>query len=423
MMTRRAFALGTVAGLVAPRLAARQQDDANYDENKVPPYTLPPLLTMADGRQVRTRADWTARRNELLDLFATHMYGSTPRGLPAFEVQVVEAPAPALDGRAWRQQLRLDWQGKAALDVLVFRPRHERPVPVFIGLNYFGNHAVHADPAIRLSERWMRSSADNFIVNHRATERTRGTMARRWPLELIIEQGCAVMTAYYGDLAPDDPALVHDGVAKLADGLLADIPREQRWGAIGMWAWGLSQMRSAATSLPGIDARRAAVIGHSRLGKAALWAGVQDEQFAMVVSNDSGCGGAALSRRLYGETIDRLTRSFPHWFCPRLSTYGKREAEMPVDQHQLLALVAPRVLHVASAIEDRWADPRGEFLATQAADDAWRLLGSAGLGVARMPDVDRPVGKTVRYHVRRGGHDITHYDWTQYLATVKAELT
>lgn len=423
MLGRRAFALSLPGLAAAVSSRAQEPSEANYDERLVPAYTLPPVLRHADGRRVRRREEWPARRTELIDLFASHMYGRTPPGMPRFTVHDVETPVAALDGRAWRQQVRLEWEGGTHADLLVFRPRHERPVPVFVGLNYFGNHAVHPDPAIRLSDRWMRASEPAFIVNHRATERTRGTMARRWPLSHIVEQGCAVVTAYYGDFAPDDPSLVADGIARLADGRQEGIPAEERWGAIGMWAWGLSQMREAAAALPGIDPRRAVVIGHSRLGKAALWAGAQDERFAMVVSNDSGEAGASLSRRMYGETIARITRSFPHWFCRRLATYAERVPELPVDQHQLLALVAPRVLHVASAIEDRWADPRGEFLATRAADEAWRFLGARGLGVDRMPGVGRVVGARVRYHVREGGHDITQYDWSQYLETVRGELT
>ena len=321
------------------------------------------------------------------------------------------------------------WEGRASVDVLVYRPRHDRKVPVFIGLNYFGNHAVDPDPAIRLSTRWMRTSEANGIVNHRATEASRGTMARRWPIDLVIARDCAVMTAYYGDLAPDDPAVVRQGIAPLADGRQDRIPEAERWGAIGMWAWGLSQMRHAAGRMPGLDAGRSIVIGHSRLGKAALWAGVQDEGFAMVVSNDSGCGGAALSRRIYGETIGGITSSFPHWFCRTLSTYGGRESAMPVDQHQLLALVAPRALHVASAIDDRWADPRGEFLATQAADEVWRLHGVRGLGVTEMPPVDTAGGRACalphphrwsRHHaLRLGAVPGDREDGTQVIAELQ----
>jgi hypothetical protein len=420
-ISRRTFSALVASALGSTVLRARQ-DEANYDEARVPRYTLPPLLTFADGTRVRTEADWQVRRAELLNAFATHMYGRTPRGLPAFAVREVEAPTPTLDGRAWRQQVRLEWGNGVSLDALVFRPRHGRPVPVFIGLNYFGNHAVHPDPAIRLSDRWMRASDANAIVDHRATERSRGTMARRWPLDLIIERDCAVMTAYYGDLAPDDPSVVGDGVARLAAPLIGDVRPDERWGAIGMWAWGLSQMRQAAAAIPGLDPRRAFVIGHSRLGKAALWAGAQDEGFAMVVSNDSGETGAALARRMYGESLARITRSFPHWFCPKLAGYADRVPDLPVDQHQLLALVAPRVLHVASAVEDRWADPRGEFLAAHAADEVWRLLGTPGLGTSAMPGIGPAVGRRLRYHIRAGGHDITPIDWTQYLETVKAEL-
>jgi hypothetical protein len=423
MLTRRAFATSTFLGLLGVSGLQAQPDDANYDESRVPAYTLPPILAAPNGRPITSPQEWPARRAALLRLFETHMYGRTPIGLPAFTVETIEGPVTVLGGRAWRQQLRLNWQGRASLDVLIYRPRHERSVPVFIGLNFAGNHAVDPDPAIPLSTRWMRASEPNGIVNHRATERSRGTAASRWPVDLIIERDCAVMTAYYGDLAPDDPAVVNDGIAPLADRLQAAIPVTERWGAIGMWAWGLSQMRRAAEKLPGLDAKRAAVIGHSRLGKAALWAGAQDESFAMVVSNDSGEGGAALSRRMYGETIARITRSFPHWFCPTLATYAERVPELPVDQHQLLALMAPRVLHVASAVDDRWADPRGEFLATQAADEVWRLLGVRGLDASQMPAVERPVGARVRYHVRSGGHDITRYDWAQYLDTAIRELT
>jgi hypothetical protein len=422
MLNRRDFATATLATLFASARVRVQDAEANYDEARVPPYTLPPILVGTDGTTIRTKAAWLPRRAELLDLFAAHMYGRTPAGLPTAEVSAVDAPVAVLDGRAWRQQWRLEWGGKASVDVLVYRPRHDRQVPVFIGLNYYGNHAVDPDPAIRLSTQWMRASEANGIVNHRATEKSRGTTAGRWPIDLVIARDCAVMTAYYGDLAPDDPAVVRQGIAPLADGRQDGIPEAERWGAIGMWAWGLSQMRAAGGRMPGLDAGRSIVIGHSRLGKAALWAGVQDEAFAMVVSNDSGCAGAALSRRIYGETIGRITSSFPHWFCPKLSTYSGREAAMPVDQHQLLALVAPRALHVASAIDDRWADPRGEFLATQAADEVWRLHGLRGLGATEMPAVNTPVGSRVRYHVRTGGHDINRYDWEQYLDTVKFEM-
>jgi hypothetical protein len=405
-----------VAGAAEPAVA--QPTPANYDEAKVPAYTLPDPLRFTDGGGVRDARDWREkRRAEVLRLFETHVYGRSPAAHTAMRHVVVETDPRALGGLATRRQVRVLLDGTdagPAFEILLYVPNAAtRPVPAFLGLNFHGNHAIHPDPGIRLSPAWM--SEGPGIVDHRATDPTRGTDAASWPVERILDRGYALATLCYGDLEPDHPGGWKDGVrSRIGPGATGPFGPDD-WGAIGAWAFGLSRALDVLAKDADVDGRRVALIGHSRLGKAALWAGAQDERFAMVVSNESGEGGAALARRRFGETTEAITRVFPHWFCPRYREYADREDALPVDQHLLLALVAPRPIYVASAAEDLWADPRGEFLAAKGAEPVYRLLGREGLGIAEMPVAERPVGRTIGYHLRRGKHALTAYDWEQYL--------
>jgi hypothetical protein len=300
------------------------------------------------------------------------------------------------------------------MDLLIYLPKSAKgPVPVFMGLNFYGNQTIHADSGIRLSARWMMNDEQMGLVNNRATEASRGKDAGKWAVEEIIKRGYGLATAYYGDLEPDHPDGWKTGIRTTLKTELSI--HENEWGAIGAWAWGLSRIMDYLETDADVDAKKVVITGHSRLGKACLWAAANDERFAIVVSNNSGEGGAALSKRWFGETIEKINTSFPHWFAPAFKQYNKHPEKLPVDMHILLALMAPRPLYVASAADDWWADPKGEFLSAKNAEPVYSLFGKKGLGVNAMPPVDHPVGETIRYHIRTGKHDFTLYDWQQYL--------
>jgi hypothetical protein len=238
---------------------------------------------------------------------------------------------------------------------------------------------------------------------------------------MIIGQGFAVATAYYGDIEPDHADGWKEGLraALSKDGDKTEW-KDGEWGAIGAWAWGLSRILDYLETDKDVDAKHVAVIGHSRLGKTSLWAGAQDQRFAFVISNNSGEGGAALMRRNFGETTAVITKAFPHWFTKTYTSYAGNEAACPVDQHMLIALAAPRPIYIASAVADEWADPKGEFLSGLNAEPVYALFGKKGYGgIKEHPAIDTPVGDTIGYHIRTGKHDVTDYDWTQYLKFAK----
>ena len=395
-----------------------QRENVISEESKIPEYTLPDVLTQFKGRKVKSEKAWFKKqRPEILKVFTDEVYGTVPGELSISEVKVWETTDDALNGLARRKQLSLIFRKddqSLEVNVLMYLPKTTQKVPVFLAYNFTGNHAVFNDPAIRLTESWVANNPSVGIINNQVTEQSRASAEDRWPVEEIIKAGYGLVTIYYGDVDPDKDDF-SDGIHPFFYKEGQTNPEYNEWGSIAAWAWGLSKAMNFLEQEPLVDSKKVAVLGHSRLGKAALWAGATDARFAMVISNESGCGGAALSKRKYGETVQIINTSFPHWFCDNFLEYNEQEELLPVDQHMLLALIAPRPLYVASAEGDQWADPKGEFLSAKYASAVYKLLGTEGLPAKEMPGVNDPVMGTIGYHIRSGKHDLTPYDWRQYI--------
>ncbi len=386
----------------------------NYDESKVPDYPLPDVLTLGNGKKVTNAKEWLKkRRPELIHLFETQMYGKAPAHPKDLHFRVLTEDKNALNGLATRKEVAiyLTKDEKHFITVLIYLPNQRQgAVPLFFGINFKGNHAIHPDEGITLP------SEEKLAAYGRKRMFPRGNAASRWPVEMLMEHGYGLATFYRGDIDPDFDDAFRNGVHPLFYKKGQTRPAEDEWGTLAAWAWGMSCTMDYFETDKDIDAKRVAILGHSRLGKTTLWAGAIDPRFALVISNDSGCGGAALSRRKVGETVRAVNRQFTHWFCRNFWQYNDKEEELPIDQHELIALIAPRPVYIASAEEDRWADPKGEFLSGLYASPVYELFGLPGLPVKEMPIVNQPVlSGTIGYHIRSGQHDINLYDWTQYV--------
>jgi hypothetical protein len=353
----------------------------------VPPYTEPDVLTAEDGHRVTTLQEWEQVRNpHLYGLFKRYVYGAMPGDIVGVHYETTSVDSSTLDGLAIRKKVTLYFSATdtaAKLNVVIYLPRKSAgKVPVFVGYNFGGNGTVE--------------------------------QSSQWPLKEILSRGYGVATAWYWDIEPDRADGWQTGIRTRLARVLKTEPYE--WSAIGAWAWGLRRIAEYLVTDKKVDPRRLIVIGHSRLGKTAIWAGVEYPRFAMVVSNESGEGGAALSKRDYGETIAIINAKFPWWFAPAYKQYGDDPAALlPIDQHMLLSLIAPRPLYVASAEGDQWSDPKGEFLSAVKAGEVYHLYKKKGVEGEELPALNHPVGGDIHYHIRPGKHDVTLYDWEQYM--------
>jgi hypothetical protein len=402
----------------------------NYDEDKIPPYTLLDPLTLSNGTTVTTPAVWwSTRRPEIVRLFEENVFGKTPVSAHVpLRVRQIESDRSALGGRMIRKQVDIFFtdRGEAGpfMRLLVYLPvRSTHPSPVVLGLNFGGNQTVLDDPQIKPTPTWSRPKGANTLEHTEPAETTRGSQTEEWQVRKVIAHGYGLATVYYGDIEPDFKDASQHSVRQLflSSGQTASPPDD--WGAIGAWAWGLSRAMDYLQTDPDVDAKHVAVTGHSRLGKVADWAAAQDMRFAAVLSTESGKAGQSLSRRGLGESVAHLQHSFPYWFCANYAQWVGKDQLIPADGNMLLSLLAPRPVYVASAVGDEWSDPHGEFLSAISASSVYALLGAGGLGAGEMPAVDSPVhGGNVSYHVRSGKHDVTAYDWDQYLQFLDAHF-
>lgn len=395
----------------------------NYSETDVPPYVLLNPLQFPDGSVVTSAAVWPARRAELIHAFEVNVFGRTPeaaRHLP-LRYRVLEHDTSALDGLAVRRQVLIpltrDGEHGPAMHLLLYLPAHHTaPSPVILGLNFDGNATVADDPGIFATPVWLKRAehGDPTELVPFATSR-RGSSASEWQVEMLLRRGYGLATVYYGDIDPDSKNAFQLSIQSYYLDKGQTVPRPEDWGSLAAWAWGLRRALDYLQTDPLIDAKEIVVTGHSRLGKAADWAAAQDQRFAALLSTESGKGGQSLYHREFGEDIAHLEHSFPYWFCPNFAQWVGRDREIPVDGNLLLALIAPHPLYVASAEQDLFSDPHGEFLAAQNVGQVYALFGKEGLDVTRMPDVNQPVMHDVAYHIRSGVHDVTAFDWEQYL--------
>ena len=418
-MTKRQF-LSVSAMLLACGVASAQAPQANYDESKVGSYTLPDPLLFNNGKPVRSAKDWQRRRAEILELFAENVYGHSPQAPKNLSYEMFDVDQHALGGKAIRKQVSINLSARKdgpKEDLLIYIPAGAgKPVPVILSLNFFGNQASANDPAIRLATVWNPKTHER----QQAPEQSRGRAADA--TEKILARGYAFATLCYQDIEPDFNGGYPHGIRPLFLKPGQSEPAPDDWGAIGAWSYGLSRALDYLEKDKDVDAKHVAAMGHSRLGKTVLWAGATDQRFAMVLASCSGEGGASLARRNYGETVKNLVDRFPFWFCTNYQKYADKVSDLPVDAHELISLMAPRPVYITGAEEDQWADPRGEFLAAAAASPVFDLLGAQGLGTDQMPALNTPIMHTIGFHYRTGKHEVTAFDWDQFLAFADMHL-
>jgi dienelactone hydrolase len=392
------------------------------DPAKLPSHPdFPDPLTMLDGTKVTTKEQWEKqRRPELKALFEHYMYGKRPSVDGKFEAktQVLHEDSKAFGGKATLKELALTIGPADAPPIyllLVVPNERKGPAPVFVGMNFCGNHALVDDPKIHLPTCWMYPNHAG-VKDNRATEAGRGKEKDVWALEQSIDRGYAVATFYNGDIDPDDKEK-RGGIRPFMPPRKVEADGGEATATIMAWAWGISRVVDYLVTDKDLDAKRIAVVGHSRLGKTALLAAAFDERIALAIPHQAGCGGTAPSRQnnSKAESVKRINTSFPHWFCDNFKKFNDDTSKLPFDQNCLAALVAPRPVLFSNAVEDQWANPEGQFAVLKATEPVYKLLGAGGLEAKEMPKPGRLIDSKLGYYIRPGVHSMTKEDWKVFL--------
>lgn len=399
-------------------------DRMNLDPAQIPPYELPPL-PLQPGMGGSHFQHMTAPR--LIELFERYMYGAIPPRCQEMEFRVT-SEGPAFGTLGIRREIDLIFRHgnmERTAHLLLYLPAEvSGRCPVIFGLNFCGNHTTTNDPGVHFNEftplpDW---NAGPRYDDKRAPASARGLKSGRWSFETLLKAGIAAATICYYDFFPDRKDGFEPGIMRMFYSPEEWNSAERPTGAISAWAWGIMRALDCLEAQPEIDVRRMMITGHSRLGKTALWAGACDRRIALTASNCSGCCGAKLSHRYFGESIEWIQQWNPHWMRADFERFSRHDADLPLDQHLLMAAIAPRLLYVASATRDYYADPEGEFLGAQAAGEAWKCFGGNGLGDSGFPAPGRLIGHEVGYYLRAGDHDITQENWDALLNFIRKNL-
>lgn len=371
------------------------QTQINYDESKVPPLHLPSLFISEKGEIITSKENWeNIRKPEIFRLFQREVYGQIPKDLDEISFEVSKIPNHQFDSIAYLEEV----------DIKTMRGEksHTMKLHVFLPKNLIGPFPII------------------LLINHRQKSED-GSLAEEgyWPVAELIQRGFATASFHAETVAPDDKIRFTEGV--LTNLYPEQLDQKDGLKALGAWGWGAMRAMDYFEQHNAINAEKSVLVGHSRSGKSALWTSANDPRWAITYANESGCGGAALSKRKFGETVEAINKNFPHWFAENFKKYNGSEDSLPLDQHMLPALIAPRAVYFASAKDDQWADPKGEYLSLQIGSQVFsRIYDQESPFKPSFDELIGPVhSKTLGYHIREGEHGLTSEDWSIFLEFVK----